>query len=821
MFQPTDLNDLKLWLDFADGSTITKDGSDRIEKIEDKSGEGNDATQTDNAKKPLLIDNLKNGKSGARFDGADDFLKSEFTSSFTTPTQRTIFVVYNQIATSSVSQYILESYGASSTNFWYAGSLNLPNNETLTSSMRDGSNVAQNAIISSAQQVGSFKLITHNHANGSLNNLFEKYGTSSKSANNGSNFTTNSATHLGYYFGSDRVEDRHGNIEICEVLIYFRKLSDFETYQVESYLNSKWALEIPIDNMNIHNLGVMIETSLGDNMNIHNLGAMIDVQLPDNMNIHNLGIMADVRQRTEVINGFKLEIMENIYLAEASDGTSSTQLIFEGAHGLTVGDQIVNENIRVAGIRQSAVITQVISPNTVNISPAISGQSSGNIIRAYKYIDRTDVVKINTLTCTEQIGGESKASFYIDISPDMIAGDTFNQFNPIIGSNVRISNESNNRRIFGGTIGRIEKKLISRTEARIIQFFFECDSWKNVPKRVNIKREWTETNTGQIVEDLINDYLGREGIRKGTIDFGSSVLLYPETGNIPKNLTEILDDMAELSGCFWYIDGNKFLQFIPNETSTLNEAIIDEEDPESFKDVMNLSIEEDIAEYINKQFINAGQYITEDSQLIDVIFAKQDKDQIEDIQDLVGGSGIYGEIFENKELSEDERFIEYNVSAVSDLGGGIVEVETVEDHELESGDTIFHIQSSKYMEIEEVIDSKTFTVKTSETIEADNVIVYFIAAQKQVNLLLDRHKRYTKIIFRTKTNIFAVGDTVRVKLPTFKINEEKEFLVIETTFSDSQNVIFEDVIMIEKASDNAIPQYYNFREYFRDIKKRK
>ena len=82
-FLPTDLTGLQLWLDANDASTLFQDAAkttvagdgDVVGAWADKSGQGNDATQTTTAAKPLLdTDVLGTGFSGIKFDAADDFL---------------------------------------------------------------------------------------------------------------------------------------------------------------------------------------------------------------------------------------------------------------------------------------------------------------------------------------------------------------------------------------------------------------------------------------------------------------------------------------------------------------------------------------------------------------------------------------------------------------------------------------------------------------------------------------------------------------------------------------------------------------------------
>lgn len=72
-FSPDDLASLSLWLDASDSSTITTTGGG-ISTWADKSSAGNDATQSINAKRPVVISSALNSLDVVEFDGSDDVL---------------------------------------------------------------------------------------------------------------------------------------------------------------------------------------------------------------------------------------------------------------------------------------------------------------------------------------------------------------------------------------------------------------------------------------------------------------------------------------------------------------------------------------------------------------------------------------------------------------------------------------------------------------------------------------------------------------------------------------------------------------------------
>ena len=69
------LENLSLWLD-ADESTTVTHSSNAVSQWSDKSGSGNDATQSTAANKPALTESGLNGKPVITFDGTNDSLAS-------------------------------------------------------------------------------------------------------------------------------------------------------------------------------------------------------------------------------------------------------------------------------------------------------------------------------------------------------------------------------------------------------------------------------------------------------------------------------------------------------------------------------------------------------------------------------------------------------------------------------------------------------------------------------------------------------------------------------------------------------------------------
>lgn len=73
VFSPLDLTNLKLWLDAADSTTITETAG-AVSQWDDKSGNGNHATQGVGASQPLTGGDVVNSLNVISLDGIDDFM---------------------------------------------------------------------------------------------------------------------------------------------------------------------------------------------------------------------------------------------------------------------------------------------------------------------------------------------------------------------------------------------------------------------------------------------------------------------------------------------------------------------------------------------------------------------------------------------------------------------------------------------------------------------------------------------------------------------------------------------------------------------------
>ncbi len=218
-FDPRQLQDLLLWLDSKDLSTIIKDGSNNVSKWLDKSGKGNHALQENEIRKAVYSSNGLDGKPTVTFSN------QHFTTKSNTIDDLTIFTVFTNDNTFPVGggdvDFILSHAGfnVSTAN----GYVNTP----------------EPAFRQEGMGVSSYYL------NGQLqagNNTPINTGTPYLGSIIATNGIDTSKIGIGGHYNDSGFGDYKGRIS--EVILFNRKLTNDQRQLVEAYLSAKWAITL-------------------------------------------------------------------------------------------------------------------------------------------------------------------------------------------------------------------------------------------------------------------------------------------------------------------------------------------------------------------------------------------------------------------------------------------------------------------------------------------------------------------------------------------------------------------------------------------------
>lgn len=221
----------EVWLDASDITTITKDGSDNVSQWDDKSGNGNNATQGTAARQPLYVLADLNGKNVINFDRPN---AEHMATSYNWPLISTVFLIARPESLPTVQRVISSYDGASPLTtgeylFDFAvGTVRFAS---------EGSTIQSASILS----VDTPYLVTGTCAGGSggATELF----VNQISRGTGTNASTSSTRPI--YIGEDSppagaVEYFDG--DITEIVIYDSVLSVPQIENVEQYLIAKWGI---------------------------------------------------------------------------------------------------------------------------------------------------------------------------------------------------------------------------------------------------------------------------------------------------------------------------------------------------------------------------------------------------------------------------------------------------------------------------------------------------------------------------------------------------------------------------------------------------
>lgn len=241
-FSPLSIPDLALWLDAADSSTITLDGSNNVSQWNDKSGFGRHLAQATTTRRPSYPANQFNSLPAVRVDGVDDLLRSPAiaASDFFQSGQQFTAVYFGKRQAEG-GRTFSHWWGAANERFWY--DLDLPSSSTSDGLLQTPANADY---ITSAPYGGGTPVInTYRWTSGAAWSLRRAVPAAATTYTSGVVSGTMATTGT-FCIGSDFPAQGNspGPYNFGEVLWFKRNISDTELAQIEAYLTAKWVLGI-------------------------------------------------------------------------------------------------------------------------------------------------------------------------------------------------------------------------------------------------------------------------------------------------------------------------------------------------------------------------------------------------------------------------------------------------------------------------------------------------------------------------------------------------------------------------------------------------
>ncbi|QQS22775.1 fibronectin type III domain-containing protein [bacterium] len=215
---PPSIPNLALWLDGADADNMSVSG-DRISQVNDKSGNGKNATSASTAR-PTLVSNALNGRSVMNFDGSDDYFN--IGSSIT---YRTVAIVAKKSTSAAFSNYpgLIGDFTGTS-----------PGNGHVLNGI-DGTTKLGSATssFSLAHRNGTSIAASSGHDFSPLNEYWIGVFQLPSSM-------TNTTSSIGMINGGGR----YWNGDIAEVIAYSSTITSDQRNILENYLSTKWNIAV-------------------------------------------------------------------------------------------------------------------------------------------------------------------------------------------------------------------------------------------------------------------------------------------------------------------------------------------------------------------------------------------------------------------------------------------------------------------------------------------------------------------------------------------------------------------------------------------------
>jgi hypothetical protein len=231
-FNPRRIAGLNVWLDPADAATVST-ASGAITEIRNKSGNGLHATQTAANNRPSYQTAAINGLNVARFDGANDFL-----SVTTTLTQSPFTVFAVVLHTSTKFQGIACERNGNTSGFFGCTYFNT----NVVAVSRIGQAGTQSSLGVTLNTLNIPVWLSDGIAGSSVTCTVRRNGTQDSSDRTIGSLQTNpNALSIGA--GGEGGFDAFAG-DICEIVIYNRRLALAETQRIEQYLARKWGVTL-------------------------------------------------------------------------------------------------------------------------------------------------------------------------------------------------------------------------------------------------------------------------------------------------------------------------------------------------------------------------------------------------------------------------------------------------------------------------------------------------------------------------------------------------------------------------------------------------
>jgi len=260
-------------------------------------------------------------------------------------------------------------------------------------------------------------------------------------------------------------------------------------------------------------------------------------------------------------------------------------------------------------------------------------------------VDKTDLIAKNSLRYSGNVDSHN-----LDVSINTRASS----YMPHIGQDIKLYSSAGGTVIFGGVIKTLTKEKLEPMAGSnaYIKVGISSDGYGSIPARRNFTDNYTSNETGNLISAvrtmvLNNVTYGNENIGLGNITAG--ITIESEYYSVEcQSAKEVFDDLALISGCKWYIDNSKQLNFVSEDTVTTANHTISATDTESNL-ILDMVVTESLENYANKIFAAGG--IGDDGNIIYATASLTSAiTERASIEGTANSSGVYGFVIQDDNI---------------------------------------------------------------------------------------------------------------------------------------------------------------------------
>jgi len=494
-----------------------------------------------------------------------------------------------------------------------------------------------------------------------------------------------------------------------------------------------------------------------------------------------------------------VELMQYQSTSTAGARTTATLLDITN-HGLVADDFIVNYTRISADIRstvngRACRRVKSASANTMTVY-TVDSQASGDSILLYKFVDISSYVQLNSIKLSLVAECEDNFSFTMHSATDSNNGTTLS---PFVGQLVRIKFDG--YAWFTGIINNITYQMLTPDDKVVFNI-------TAIPLKYRTNKVYGLLNyaAGKATDEIaseIAESLEGEGIEAGTIQTG--VALGEAWSSDCISAGEIMNEISEQNGFQWFVDRDFKLQFVKDIYLSSAREIIEGGEFTDFRDVV---ITSDLDGYANAIYFIGGNDVYENP----VYTIRVDKTEFDTTQLLISGSGIWGEVIRNS-----------NVTGCATYGCAIDTREdnlNISGHPFSVGDHFYNKTRDIYGYVTAYVDANnvTCTWVTGQTY-LDEIVYYSVALNMAKQSLRQKAIRPKTIKFHTLDMTFFPQQRVRINIPSLNI-ADSYWCVESVEVSDAGRGYFNQIVtaVYKNSSDFSTQRRKNQAiDYFRQF----